>query len=66
MEDLEMLSPDYLKARAEQCRRLASQAYSSEIGEELEKLAREYECDALISIAGSLAAKASTRPAVWF
>ena len=41
MEDLEMLSPDYLMARAEQCRRLASRAYSSEIGEELEKLARD-------------------------
>jgi len=51
--DMEMMNPRYLMARAAQCRSLARQAYSPEIAEELEKLARDYELDALVSAQSS-------------
>ena len=55
--DMEMLDPRYLMARAAQCRSLARQAYSPDIAEELEKLARDYELDAFASAQSSRAVR---------
>ena len=63
MRNPDMQSPDYLMARAARCRALASQAYSPSIAQELEKLASDYDSEALICLS---AVKAVSNSAAGF